>query len=127
MAAALLFLGLLLYLSLMWRSGIREEVDKDADQVLENAVLRLDNILEGAERTARVLSWFVIRDLDQPDMMVAHANNTIRYDQQLTSCSISSRLLGWGTLVSSESTQANSSSGEAFSGTSKIARSISWG
>ena len=89
MAAALLFLGLLLYLSLMWRSGIREEVDKDADQVLENAVLRLDNILEGAERTARVLSWFVIRDLNKPDMMVAHANNTIRYDQQLTSCSIS--------------------------------------
>jgi len=89
LATALLFLGMTLYLSRIWHVGIRKEVDKDAEQVLENAVLRLDDILDDVERTADVLSWFVVRDLDKPDMMVAHACNSLRYHAKLNSCSIS--------------------------------------
>lgn len=89
LAAALLFFGVILFLANVWRSGIRDEVDKDAAQVLENAVLRLDDILDDVERTASVLSWFVDRDLAKPDMMVIHSNNTLRYDTKLNSCSIS--------------------------------------
>ena len=89
LAAALLFLGMILYLARVWRDGVRKEVDKDATQVLENAVIRVDDILEDVERTASVLSWFVLRDLDNPDIMVQHSNNTIWYNSNLTSCSIS--------------------------------------
>lgn len=89
LAAALLFLGMILYLARVWRAGVRNEVEKDAAQVLENAVMRVDDILDDVERTASVLSWFVLRDLDNPDIMVQHSNNTIRYNRNLTSCSIS--------------------------------------
>ncbi|MCR5710436.1 MAG: SpoIIE family protein phosphatase [Bacteroidales bacterium] len=89
LATALLFLGMILYLASVWRSGVRKEVDKDARQVLESAVFHLDDILDDAKRTADVLSWFVMRDIDKPDMMVSHSNNTLRYDPNLNSCSIS--------------------------------------
>ena len=89
LAAAVLLLWMIVFFARVWRSGVRDEVDKDADQVLENAVLRLDDILDDVERTASVLYWFVVRDFDKPDMMVTHGNNTIRYDTDLTSCSIS--------------------------------------
>ena len=78
LAAALLFFVMILYLVRVWRSGVGEEVDKDAEQVLENAVFHLDDILEDAEWTTSVLAWFVDRDLDRPDMMIPHATNTLR-------------------------------------------------
>ncbi|MBQ5517912.1 MAG: SpoIIE family protein phosphatase [Bacteroidales bacterium] len=89
LVAALLLLGMIISLSRVWRTGVRAEVDKDAAQVLDNAVLRLDDILDDVERTASVLYRFVIRDLDKPDMMVSHSNNTIRYNSALSGCSIS--------------------------------------
>ena len=89
LVAALLLLGMIISLSRVWRTGVRDEVDKDAAQVLDNAVLRLDDILDDVERTASVLYRFVIRDLDKPDMMVSHSNNTIRYNSALSGCSIS--------------------------------------
>ena len=89
LVAALLLLGMIISLSRVWRAGVRAEVDKDAAQVLDNAVLRLDDILDDVERTASVLYRFVIRDLDKPDMMVSHSNNTIRYNSALSGCSIS--------------------------------------
>ncbi len=89
LVAALLLLGMIISLSRVWRAGVRAEVDKDAAQVLDNAVLRLDDILDDVERTATVLYRFVIRDLDKPDMMVSHSNNTIRYNSALSGCSIS--------------------------------------
>ena len=89
LVAALLLLSMIISLSRVWRTGVRAEVDKDAAQVLDNAVLRLDDILDDVERTASVLYRFVIRDLDKPDMMVSHSNNTIRYNSALSGCSIS--------------------------------------
>ena len=89
LVAALLLLAMIVSLSRVWRTGVRAEVDKDAAQVLDNAVLRLDDILDDVERTASVLYRFVIRDLDKPDMMVSHSNNTIRYNSALSGCSIS--------------------------------------
>ncbi|MBQ3743851.1 MAG: SpoIIE family protein phosphatase [Bacteroidales bacterium] len=89
LAAALLLLWMIIAFSRVWRTGVRDEVDKDAAQVLDNAVLRLDDILDDVERTATVLYRFVIRDLEKPDMMVAHSNNTIRYNSALSGCSIS--------------------------------------
>ena len=89
LVAALLLLAMIISLSRVWRAGVRAEVDKDAVQVLDNAVLRLDDILDDVERTASVLYRFVIRDLDRPNMMVDHSNNTIRYNSALSGCSIS--------------------------------------
>ena len=89
LAAALLFFATSLYLSRIWRVAIRNEVDKDAVQIIDNAGYRVDDILDDVERTANVLSWFVTRDLQKPGFMVTHSNNTLRYDSKLNSCSIS--------------------------------------
>ena len=89
LAAAFLLLWVVISISRVWHNGVREEVYEDAGQVLENAVLRLDDILDDVERTAHVLSLFVDRDLDKPDMMVSHSNNTIRYNEALNGCSVS--------------------------------------
>lgn len=89
LASALLFLVLSAYLSRLYNTGIHEEVDKDAVQVLDNAVLRLDDILDDVRRGAYTLSWFVLRDLDNPDQMIPYSNAAIRYNLPLDGCSIS--------------------------------------
>lgn len=89
LAAALLFLVLSVYLARMYNTGIHDEVDKDAVQVLDNAVLRLDDILDDVRRGAYTASWFILRDLDNPDQMVAYSNAVVRYNLPLSGCSIS--------------------------------------
>ena len=89
LASALLFLGLILYLAKAFNAGIHKEVDKDAVQLLDNAVLRLDDILDDVRRGAYTASWFVLRDLDDPDLMVPYSNAVVRYNLPLNGCSIS--------------------------------------
>ena len=89
LASAMLFLGLILHLAKVFNVGIHKEVDKDAVQVLDNAVLRVDDILDDVRRGAYTASWFVLRDLDEPDMMVPYSNAIVRYNLPLNSCSIS--------------------------------------
>ena len=89
LASAMLFLGLILHLAKVFNVGIHKEVDKDAVQVLDNAVLRLDDILDDVRRGAYTASWFVLRDLDDPDIMVPYSNAVVRYNLPLNGCSIS--------------------------------------
>lgn len=89
LASALLFLGLIFYLGRVYNVGVNKEVDKDAVQVLDNAVLRLDDILDDVERSTHILAWTVSRDLARPDEMITYSNATVRYNDPITSCSIS--------------------------------------
>ncbi len=89
LASALLFFALIVYLGRMYNYGIHQEVDKDAVQVLDNAVHRVDDIVDDVERATRVLAWTVSRDLDHPDEMIVYSNAAVLYNSLINSCSVS--------------------------------------
>ena len=89
LAAAVLLSIMMGYIWRVWSRAIRYEVDKDAMQVLDNTVMRVNGILEDAVLAADNISWLVERDIADPDIMVPYAIQTVRNNPVLNSCSIS--------------------------------------
>ena len=89
LAAAVLFFGMIVYLSRLWRTSIHAEAEKDAVQVLDNTEMRVDEILDDVCGAADVVSWFVERDIAKPDQMVVYSNQAVLHNTILNSCSIS--------------------------------------
>ena len=87
LAAAVLLSLLMGYIWIVWSRAIRYEVDKDAMQVLDNTVMRVNGILEDAVLAADNISWLVERDIADPDIMVPYAIQTVRNNPVLNSCS----------------------------------------
>lgn len=89
LSAALLLAVAMGFLWRSWAKSLRAEVNKDAAQVLDNTVLRVNGILEDAELAANNMVWLVERELDNPDAMVTISNEAIRNNPVLSGCSIS--------------------------------------
>ena len=89
LAAAILFLGLTVFLSEVSRKSIREEAEKDAVQILDNTELRVNDILDDVAGAADMLTWFVQRDINNAERMPVYAMETVRQIRVLNSCSIS--------------------------------------
>ena len=87
--AALVFLAALAYFFAVSRRYVREEAILRATQVVENSVLRLNNILEDVELSADNLEWLVYRHLDEPGMMMEYSRTTVQGNPVLSGCSIS--------------------------------------
>ena len=87
--ATLVFLAALGYFFMISRRYVREEAILRATQVVENSVLRLNNILEDVELSADNLEWLVYRHLDEPDMMMEYSRTTVQGNPVLSGCSIS--------------------------------------
>ena len=87
--ATLVFLTALGYFFIVSRRYVREEAILRATQVVENSVLRLNNILEDVELSADNLEWLVYRHLDEPDMMMEYTHTTVQANPVLSGCSIS--------------------------------------
>ena len=87
--AALVFLGAMGYFFTVARRFVREEAILRASQVVENSVLRLNNILEDVELSADNLEWLVYRHLDEPEMMMEYSRTTVQGNPVLSGCSIS--------------------------------------
>ncbi len=87
--AALVFLGATAYFFAVSRRYVREEAILRATQVVENSVLRLNNILEDVQLSADNLEWLVYRHLDDPDLMMEYSRNTVQGNPVLSGCSIS--------------------------------------
>ena len=86
---ALIFLTALGYFFFRSRDAVRREAVEHATQVLENTVLRVDDILGNAEIAIDNLDWLVYRNLDAPDVMFDLARNTLLNNPFLHGCSIS--------------------------------------
>jgi len=71
-----------------WARSISAEVEKDSMQMLDNAVLRVNGILEDAELAAGNTVWLVERDIDKPDEMVRYSCEAVHNNPVLNSCSI---------------------------------------
>ena len=87
--AALVFLGATAYFFTVSRRYVREEAILRATQVVENSVLRLNNILEDVQHSADNLEWLVYRHLDDPDLMMEYSRITVQGNPVLSGCSIS--------------------------------------
>ena len=87
--AALVFLAATAYFFTVSRRYVREEAILRATQVVENSVLRLNNILEDVQLSADNLEWLVYRHLDEPEMMMEYSRITVQGNPVLSGCSIS--------------------------------------
>ena len=87
--AALVFLGAMAYFFTVSRRYVREEAILRATQVVENSVLRLNNILEDVQLSADNLEWLVYRHLDEPELMKEYSRITVQGNPVLSGCSIS--------------------------------------
>ena len=87
--AALVFLGATAYFFTVSRRYVREEAILRATQVVENSVLRLNNILEDVQLSADNLEWLVYRHLDDPDLIMEYSRITVQGNPVLSGCSIS--------------------------------------
>jgi sigma-B regulation protein RsbU (phosphoserine phosphatase) len=87
--AALVFLGATAYFFTVSRRYVREEAILRATQVVENSVLRLNNILEDVQLSADNLEWLVYRHLDEPELMMEYSRITVQGNPVLSGCSIS--------------------------------------
>ena len=87
--AALVFLAAMSYFFFVSRRYVREEAILRATQVVENSVLRLNNILEDVQLSADNLEWLVYRHLDEPELMKEYSRITVQGNPVLSGCSIS--------------------------------------
>ena len=87
--SSLVFLAALNYLFFLARQTVRREAEQRAVQILDNTVLRVNGILEDVEIAADNLEWLVKRGIDAPDKMVDYAQEIVRNNSVLSSCSIS--------------------------------------
>ena len=87
--AAAIFVAALGYLFQESRKVVREEVVERATQVLNNTVLRVNNILDDVELASNNVQWLIYRNLSDPDAMFDLARNALLNNPQLNGCSIS--------------------------------------
>ena len=89
LGAGLLFLGTLTYLFHRTGIAVKREASNRAVQVLDNTALRVSGIMEDVELAANNLEWLVLRDIADPEAAVLYANQVVRNNPDLNSCSIS--------------------------------------
>ena len=89
LGAGLLFLGTLSYLFHRTGIAVKREASNRAVQVLDNTALRVSGIMEDVELAANNLEWLVLRDIADPEAAILYANQVVRNNPDLNSCSIS--------------------------------------
>ena len=90
LAAGLLFIIIMGFLWRGWARFIRSEVEKDAMQIVDNTVLRINDILDDAELSAENTVWAVEQEArNHPAVMSRLAVEMVRNNPVLNSCSIS--------------------------------------
>lgn len=68
---------------------VRQEALNRATQVLNNTVLRVNNILQKVETATDNTYWLVMRHLDEPDSMFIYSQHILISNPFLNGCSIS--------------------------------------
>ena len=87
--SALISLAAQAFVFMHSRHSLEEEAIKGATQVLDNATLRLNNILEDVELAADNIEWLVYRHLDSKESMLEYSRSAVQGAPFLSGCSIS--------------------------------------
>ena len=87
--AALVFITAFGYMFIASRKAVEQEAIERATQILNNTVLRVNDILDDAQIAADNMDWLVYQHLDDPDMMFELARNLLHNNPEVRGCSIS--------------------------------------
>jgi len=87
--AALIFLTAFGYYFIESRKAVEREAIERATQILNNTVLRVNDILDDAIIAADNVDWLVYQKLDQPDEMFELSRSVLLNNPEIESCSIS--------------------------------------
>ena len=87
--AALVYLASQAYVTIQSRHSLEQEAIKGATQVLDNATLRLNKILEDVQLAADNTEWLVYRHLDSKESMLEYSRSTVQGAPFINGCSIS--------------------------------------
>lgn len=87
--AAMIYLAAQVFVSFEARGSIQKEAVKGASRILDNTILRLNNILEDVELAADNLEWLVYRHLSSQDTLLEYSRSTVQGNTFLNGCSIS--------------------------------------
>lgn len=87
--ASIVFIVALAFLFIQSRNAVQEEAKDHATQLLNNTVLRVNNILEQVEVATNNTDWLVTRNLSSPDSAFVFAKALVRNNPALSGCSIS--------------------------------------
>ena len=86
--AALIFVGALSYLFHESRQAVRQEAISRATEILDNTVLRVNNILDRVVVASENFVWLPTRHLDAPDSMFVYSKRILVNNPDLNGCSI---------------------------------------
>ena len=86
--AALIFIGALSYMFHESRQAVRQEAISHATEILDNTVLRVNNILDHVVVAADNFEWLPTRHLDAPDSMFVYSRRILVNNPDLNGCSI---------------------------------------
>ena len=87
--AALIFIAAFGYMFIASRKAVDREAIERATQILNNTVLRVNDILDDAQIAADNMDWLVYQNLDDPDKMFELARNLLLNNPEVRGCSIS--------------------------------------
>jgi len=86
--AALIFVGALSYMFHESRQAVRQEAISRATEILDNTVLRVNNILDRVVVASENFVWLPTRHLDAPDSMFVYCKRILVNNPDLNGCSI---------------------------------------
>ena len=86
--AALIFVGALSYMFHESRQAVRQEAISRATEILDNTVLRVNNILDRVVVASENFVWLPTRHLDAPDSMFVYSKRILVNNPDLNGCSI---------------------------------------
>lgn len=89
--ATIIFIAALGYLFFESRKAVKREAIERATQLLDNTVVRVNNILDNATIAADNIEWLVYRHVNEPDMMFDLSRNALLNNPELHGCSVSFR------------------------------------
>ena len=87
--ASIVFAVALVFLFAQARYAVQREAKEHATQLLNNTVLRVNNILDQVEVATNNTGWLVGRHLNTPDSMYVYARAIVNNNPELAGCSIS--------------------------------------
>ena len=87
--AALIFIAAFGYMFIAARKAVEREAVERASQILNNTVLRVNNILDDAQIAAANVDWLVYENLQNPDEMFELSRSVLVNNPAVRGCSIS--------------------------------------
>ena len=86
--AGVIFIAALGFFFIESRLAVRTAAIDNATRILDNTVLRVDNILKEVKVATDNTDWLITRHLDAPDSMFVYSRRILQNNPDLNGCSV---------------------------------------